>query len=772
MVTSCIFFQLTKMSKPPKSIITKIKIFLRINLYDKITSKKQAVFAIILDINKKAIKNLHMKSYVKSRLSQTVQKLTERYMNSLVGICVFGALITLAYAAYRIKIWFYIREFFQSLHEMSFFSYFTLFAKTDALMLFLSFCVIICIFIFISRPVVRYIAASFFVLANVISLSVGVIIFRIYEVTMQKSLWTNEIAAEWTSIFFSMFSEIPVYLFAGIIFISALLVLSSLWLARREKLREKIKPDENAFLKWSPAAFSLVLFILIIFTGKNVHLETAAAKITAVPKKQALQFLADISMNPNYNLLFEKNPNKITLSDTFFDALEFNTDSIYSNKHTKRINLIPRGKNYNIILYMFESTHHKMVDAKINGQWITPVWRRLFEHGIRGLNHYANYPLSANALLSLLASVYEHPGRELIIQNYPHVPLETIPEILRSRGYKSLIIHSGTLLYVNQIEFLRHRFDKTVDAKAIRTPQYNYNVGWGLDERAMTAPILSFIKENQGHPFFITVMPVNPHHPYSIPEKDPVEAEKFRILKVSPSESIRQKNRRNYINSLHYADASLGHLVDALEAENMMENTILIVVGDHGEAFYEHQGNYNHPFFIYEENVHVPLVIYSPSLIKTPLEINNITRHIDILPTILDLLGMNSIQPMGVSMLSNNREQMALLHTNWKHHLIGVRDGRWKYIRRMKDSFQELYDLEADPDEADNIAELNPDITRRYYEFTDRARNFKIAFYNNLLAGITRKNLPSVFDIKEFTFEEYQDKKNKPKEDGTAESAP
>jgi len=121
-------------------------------------------------------------------------------------------------------------------------------------------------------------------------------------------------------------------------------------------------------------------------------------------------------------------------------------------------------------------------------------------------------------------------------------------------------------------------------------------------------------------------------------------------------------------------------------------------------------------------------------------------------------------------MLSGHREQMALLHTNWKHHLIGIRDGRWKYIRRIPDSFQELYDLETDPDESDNIAELNPDVARHYYEFTDRARNYNIAFYNSLLAKVTRKDLPSVFDIKEITFEEYRDKKNKIEEEKTAKS--
>jgi arylsulfatase A-like enzyme len=57
---------------------------------------------------------------------------------------------------------------------------------------------------------------------------------------------------------------------------------------------------------------------------------------------------------------------------------------------------------------------------------------------------------------------------------------------------------------------------------------------------------------------------------------------------------------------------------------------------------------------------------------------------------------------------------MAVFHTSWKDEFMGVRDGKWKYIRRMKDSREELYDLEADPREKTNVAEGNPEVTVRY----------------------------------------------------------
>ena len=67
--------------------------------------------------------------------------------------------------------------------------------------------------------------------------------------------------------------------------------------------------------------------------------------------------------------------------------------------------------------------------------------------------------------------------------------------------------------------------------------------------------------------------------------------------------------------ALRYGDASLGALVEGLRARGLAENTLWIILGDHGEAFGRHEGNYGHTFFLYDENVRVPLVIAAPGLL-------------------------------------------------------------------------------------------------------------------------------------------------------------
>ena len=306
---------------------------------------------------------------------------------------------------------------------------------------------------------------------------------------------------------------------------------------------------------------------------------------------------------------------------------------------------------------------------KIKGRYVIENWHRLEKHSINFLNHYANYPLSANALLSVLTSAYDMNTTEMVITKYPDIRLRTLPEILKDRGYRTCLIHTGGLGYAGQKRFLKSRkLDSIIEYDdLVNVPPYNKQVGWGVDERAMIKPALDFISRDPGTPYFMVFLPVNPHHPYAYPDAS------FKIA-GEPGDGTEgsRKTWVNYLNSLHYADASLGMIVDELEKAHCLDNTLIFLFADHGEAFYQHPMNYNHPLFLYNENVHVPFLIFSTELFDEPVYYDGYTRHIDILPTVLDILGLPSRpEQEGVSVLSDHVEQLALLHTSWKDDYMG-----------------------------------------------------------------------------------------------------
>ncbi|MBU0956175.1 MAG: sulfatase-like hydrolase/transferase, partial [Spirochaetes bacterium] len=341
---------------------------------------------------------------------------------------------------------------------------------------------------------------------------------------------------------------------------------------------------------------------------------------------------------------------------------------------------------------------------------------------------YSNFPLSANTMYSVYASKYSMYGKAMIFAEYHNIDVLTLPELLRAEGYSNGLIHTGDLKYASRDKFLAHRSfdDMYLYADLKKGNEAIKNVGWGADERLMIQPAIDWIRGQQG-PWFLSVVPVNPHHPYAIPQDFApiIDAQEAGI-------SEREQIRRNYLNSLHFADAAMGQFVDALEAQGLLENTLFVMVTDHGEAFYQHRGNYNHPLFIYEENVHVPALFYSKELFATPQVFDAVTRHIDIMPSILDLLQLNDPRGReGESIFSPSAEKMAIIQTAWNDEFMGVRDGRWKYIKRMKDSREELYDLESDPFEQTNLAAEQPEIAGRYSQVSDDMVRYLLEQYKD-----------------------------------------
>ncbi|MCR9143068.1 MAG: sulfatase-like hydrolase/transferase [bacterium] len=340
---------------------------------------------------------------------------------------------------------------------------------------------------------------------------------------------------------------------------------------------------------------------------------------------------------------------------------------------------------------------------------VVPNWQRLAENSLVALKHYVQAPLSINSLFTIMTSAYALPADRWAATDYPDIPLISLPEILKQNGYSTGIFHTGTYHYAGQGDFLKHRsFDVMHDAKQLRVPPFTEELNWGIDDRALIEPSVNFARSSrrQGKPFFLVAMPVSPHHPYDVPEPA------FELYDIDPeTDGFPDRWKRafaKYKNALYYSDYVLGEYIKAFEEAGLADDTIFIVFADHGEAFGQHRGNYNHPFFVYEENVHVPFLIYNPRLFPKSIEYNHVTRHTDILPTVLDMLGLSAFQDErheGRSLLAGGPPQLATFYTSWRNRLAGVRDENYKYIYNLETGREELYDLRRDPGEYRHVAD-------------------------------------------------------------------
>jgi arylsulfatase A-like enzyme/Tfp pilus assembly protein PilF len=197
--------------------------------------------------------------------------------------------------------------------------------------------------------------------------------------------------------------------------------------------------------------------------------------------------------------------------------------------------------------------------------------------------------------------------------------------------------------------------------------------------------------------FFTWVHLYDPHTPYEPPE---------------PFKS--RYPGQPYLGEIAYADKVVGRLVDWLRENDILGKTLIVVTGDHGESLGEH-GEAAHSYFIYDSTTRVPLIVRTPWGLQGRVKAQ--TSAVDIFPTILDLVGLPAepgIDGKSAARLlfdpgapearvAYSETYFPRYHFGWQH-LRSLRDGAWQFVEAPT---PELYDLEHDPAELNNIYKAN-----------------------------------------------------------------
>ncbi len=190
-----------------------------------------------------------------------------------------------------------------------------------------------------------------------------------------------------------------------------------------------------------------------------------------------------------------------------------------------------------------------------------------------------------------------------------------------------------------------------------------------------------------------------------------------KLKRIMPTEADIEQLRSLYDGQLVFVDEWIGRVLDGLKADGLYDESLIVLTGDHGDAFWEH-GFINHSNMPYEELVHVPLVIKLPgsrnggTRVKTPVGL------VDILPTLLDLAGEtgtglhDGASLLGMLENPTGEHPPRGVHVSEFEASAAIREGNWKLLFRPHRPL-ELYDLERDPQEQTNLYEEEPEIARR-----------------------------------------------------------
>ncbi len=205
-----------------------------------------------------------------------------------------------------------------------------------------------------------------------------------------------------------------------------------------------------------------------------------------------------------------------------------------------------------------------------------------------------------------------------------------------------------------------------------------------------------------GRPWFFYVHTMGPHEPYDPPGGSPFMAPSYEEHGIFRE---RRKEIDLYDGEIRYSDEQFGRFVAALKAHNLYENTLIVVLSDHGEEFWEHGGE-SHGKTLYEEVLAVPLIIKLPGGAHAGTRREALVELLDIGPTLLDLLGLpreerfqgRSIRDIIETGADPRRTGYASL-VNLAYSIRAARRGPMKYIRDLAGGWERWYDLESDPGE-------------------------------------------------------------------------
>lgn len=253
-----------------------------------------------------------------------------------------------------------------------------------------------------------------------------------------------------------------------------------------------------------------------------------------------------------------------------------------------------------------------------------------------------------------------------------------------------------------------------------------YVANYYQDAASLTAAVDRWLASKPPEPYFLLIHFMDPHDPYfEIPYNGVGVA---RVSQPNPPATEVDRLRALYESNVDYLDAFLGRLLTRLEASGVYDRSVIALASDHGEEFQEH-GSWWHGTSLYEEQIHVPLLIKRAGEVDVRGHVDAATGVVDVAPTLVAAAGLSVPESFHGRDLFQPHDESAWYaeETLEGNELAALRVGPWKLItanvgnpRGLAET--ELYNLASDPAERDNRADAEPDRVSSMLDQLDQLR--------------------------------------------------
>ncbi|HPS54261.1 MAG TPA: sulfatase-like hydrolase/transferase [Sedimentisphaerales bacterium] len=326
------------------------------------------------------------------------------------------------------------------------------------------------------------------------------------------------------------------------------------------------------------------------------------------------------------------------------------------------------SKKYNIVWLVAESLRADMLNEKI-----MPATWKFAQKSARFTKHYSGGNGTRMGLFALFYGLYGNYWFNFLDEKKPPV----LMDILQQDNYEMELFTSAKFTYPE--------FDKTIFANVPKEKLHSYDFGQGwLCDRKNVTDLIDFVKNRDTtRPFMTFLFFESPHARYYFPPECAIEPEYIEDFNYAGTDIKKNitliKNR--YINSCRHLDTQYERILNYLQEASLMEDTIIIITGDHGEEFMEN-GWWGHNSAYTDEQLLVPFVLWVPG--REPVVIDRMTSHLDVPATLLKILGVKnpaSDYSLGFDLFSDIKRDYAVV-ADWDS--LGYIDSEYKAILPLK----------------------------------------------------------------------------------------
>lgn len=227
--------------------------------------------------------------------------------------------------------------------------------------------------------------------------------------------------------------------------------------------------------------------------------------------------------------------------------------------------------------------------------------------------------------------------------------------------------------------------------------------------REITDKTIDYLKHHREKPFFCWTYYYDPHFNYLV--------HKGHVFEPPEGIDILDPDVEPYDSEIAFTDHHIGRLLKKMKKMGLLRNTIVVIAADHGEEFNDHHWKY-HGHTVYQELVHIPLIIYTPGI--APGAVDETVTVMDIAPTLLQLLNLSLPEqyaghaiPVVSGSFAPPSPQAVFFETFNQAQWYGAKIGKWKLVYNLELDKRRLFDLEQDPTEQLDLQEEDRELTER-----------------------------------------------------------